>query len=104
MIFFGWGYKKIGEFLTDISCPNCQSQLVLVGFQNMFTIFWIPVFPVSRKQYELVCPSCAADYPIEKMDIDPSLLSQFKTPWWAFSLPLIFVALIVLMFGATLLG
>lgn len=99
MILFGWGYKKIGDILSNVNCPNCNAQLVIIVLMNMFTLFWIPVFPISTKQYQLVCPSCGAAYPLDKANIDESLLSQLKTPWWAFSLLILFAVLIVLVFA-----
>ena len=49
MIVWGWSTKEIGTKETNGTCPSCSSpNLVVVGLQRVFDIFWIPIIPLGK--------------------------------------------------------
>ncbi|MFZ6053329.1 zinc ribbon domain-containing protein [Halocola ammonii] len=47
-------------------CPGCQliSNLTEVQRRNWLTLFFIPVFPVSKPQHFLKCSRCGFSQPL----------------------------------------
>ncbi len=54
--------------LDSIVCGRCNNhvQRTILRSQDWFTLFFIPVFPLSKKCYYQVCPVCGALYEITK--------------------------------------
>src|SRR5688500_7356901 len=48
------------------TCPNCQRQADIVGksVRHWFTLFFIPLFPVSGRQRFSQCTTCGAQFPL----------------------------------------
>jgi tetratricopeptide (TPR) repeat protein len=48
-------------------CPRCQQRADIVGkqFRNWFTVFFIPIFPISGAQRFSQCANCGAEFPVE---------------------------------------
>jgi tetratricopeptide (TPR) repeat protein len=46
-------------------CPSCQREVALVpmGSRTWFTLFFIPIFPISGRQRYCECPNCGAQFP-----------------------------------------
>lgn len=59
MIVYGWNSKLIKHApLENIDCENCHQKTTLIGIHSNYVhIFWIPVFPYSKKA-TMVCGSC----------------------------------------------
>ncbi|HEX8524757.1 MAG TPA: zinc-ribbon domain-containing protein [Tepidisphaeraceae bacterium] len=53
-----------GEIST--LCPRCGRQATIVGksYRNWFTLFFIPVFPVSGAKTFSQCTSCGGQFPV----------------------------------------
>ncbi|WP_231284703.1 zinc-ribbon domain-containing protein [Leptotrichia hofstadii] len=49
-------------------CSRCHnlSDLEFISTQQWFTLFWIPVFPISKKQEFMKCPICHQAYEVPK--------------------------------------
>ena len=47
-------------------CPRCGQQVSLVpkSYRNWFTLFFIPVFPISGRTSFCQCPSCGAQFQV----------------------------------------
>jgi len=47
-------------------CPRCGQQVSLVpkSYRNWFTVFFIPVFPISGRTPFCQCPSCGAQFQV----------------------------------------
>lgn len=100
MIIYGTGSKKFGiKPLRGIKCENCESnQMHITGYSKYVHIFWIPLFPVSKKIFT-ICGNCEEELPkkhIPKRTLDRIKLekSGFKIPFYLFSGSLIILALI----------
>jgi len=101
MIIYGTGAKDLGsKKIPGAICPSCESQNVsIVGIAKYFDVFWIPMFPYSKKVHP-VCTNC--DLVIDKADIDQRTANKinlekksFKIPFYLFS-GLIIIACIIL--------
>src|SRR6188472_2825086 len=48
-------------------CPRCNQRAQIVGktYRNWFTVFFIPIFPISGAQRFSQCSNCGAQFPIE---------------------------------------
>lgn len=59
MIFFGTKGKVIaGEQMLGTQCPDCgNSQFTSFGILRYFHLYWIPVFPTSKK-IGMECANC----------------------------------------------
>lgn len=55
------GFSKEEESPVYDKCPKCnnESRYKLVTVGRKFTLFWIPLFTMSKKRY-LACPICSA--------------------------------------------
>ncbi len=53
------------------TCPNCQRQADIVGktVRHWFTLFFIPVFPVSGRQRFSPCTNCGAQFPVAAQEL-----------------------------------
>jgi tetratricopeptide (TPR) repeat protein len=52
-------------------CPSCRREVGLVpmSFRNWFTLFFIPVFPISGRSSYCQCPECGAQFPGAAADL-----------------------------------
>ena len=52
---------------VEAVCPRCQQRATIVGksFRNWFTVFFIPIFPISGAQRFSQCSNCGAEFPVE---------------------------------------
>lgn len=59
-------------------CPSCQREVALVpmSFRNWFTLFFIPLFPISGRQHYCQCPQCGAQFPGQAEDLRRELASS----------------------------
>ncbi len=97
MIVWGFSTKEIGIKEAPGKCPSCGLQnLVIVGSQCVFDLFWIPIIPLKKSTY-VRCQSCKTTY-VHEPSADETAIqnSGFKTPWWSFSGLLIIIVLIIL--------
>lgn len=63
---FEWVHKEEGE--TAIECRTCYGEMLFVySVQEQFTLFFIPVFPISYKKYYFKCFSCNYIYNIDNI-------------------------------------
>jgi tetratricopeptide (TPR) repeat protein len=48
-------------------CPRCQQRADIMGktYRNWFTLFFIPLFPISSAQRFSQCGNCGAEFPVE---------------------------------------
>ena len=53
-----------GETLVN-SCPHCQGDLVLKDNKVWFTLFFLPIFPISHKGSFYHCNRCDGAYKSE---------------------------------------
>src|SRR4051812_15048569 len=65
---------------VDAQCPNCRQQSTIVGkvYRQWFTLFFIPVFPISGKTRMSECTRCKAVFrvPVEEFGQRVSAGSQ----------------------------
>lgn len=56
---------------VETRCPSCQREVGLVpmSFRNWFTLFFLPVFPISRRSAYCQCPQCGAQFPGAAADL-----------------------------------
>src|SRR5688500_1585382 len=66
IILFGWRGITSGDGRPPASgvCPNCRQTTQLVGKKQRtwFTLFFIPIFPVSGATHFVQCSSCGAAF------------------------------------------
>src|SRR5690606_19188940 len=60
MIIYGWNSKLLKHApLENMECESCSEKTTQIGIHfNYFHIFWIPVFPFSKKA-SIVCTTCS---------------------------------------------
>src|SRR5829696_7749936 len=51
---------------VQTQCPRCARQTTLVprSYRNWFTVFFIPVFPISGRTAFTECSSCRSQFPV----------------------------------------
>jgi len=64
--------KELGTYSQNSQCQHCNNVINYSFFSvwTWFTLFWIPIFPVSRKKYYSVCPICSFGYEHTKEEIE----------------------------------
>lgn len=71
-IIFGWPKrtKDIGPSYY-VECANCNNAVMywLVKERRWFSLFFIPVLPLSAKRYHLECEACSVYIEIEKGEL-----------------------------------
>jgi hypothetical protein len=62
-IIFGWPRRKSGVHTLSAYCPRCRRETVHRGFHERawFTLFFIPVFPLSGRHPHAFCNVCGQD-------------------------------------------
>lgn len=69
IMFIIWGSvsKEKLEGSTHLECRICQREtLYIYSMRSWLTIFFVPVFPTSSKEYYFVCSSCENSYKVEE--------------------------------------
>ena len=78
MVIFGWGYQRQSSKILPFQgkCSSCNNTVdwYLVRVSTWFTLFFIPIFPYSRKAFVL-CPICGSG-----IEIDRSFIKQLEYP------------------------
>ena len=59
--------KNLG-IVGNFECSRCNnvSEWSLMHTQQWFTLFWIPIFPISKKHEYMQCPICGQGYEVPK--------------------------------------
>ena len=72
IIFFGWRkiVSKRREEPVQTVCPACRQQSNLLAMQgrNWFTLFFIPVFPISGAKQFVKCAACQTCFDMDIQD------------------------------------
>jgi hypothetical protein len=92
MIIYGWRESKIKtQQMKNETCPDCKETGSMIGvlFTKYFHIFWIPLFPYSKKGV-FHCPNCSNRFDQKSlMHHLPRAYQNFKSdtkiPIWQFS-------------------
>ena len=67
ILFFGTRTISRSESAPPVQarCLSCQREvgLVAMSFRDWFTLFFIPVFPISGRTPYCQCPNCGAQFP-----------------------------------------
>jgi len=60
-------FKNLGT-LENCHCSRCNntSDWNFMEYRDWFTLFWIPVFPISGRKEYLECPICHQAYEVPK--------------------------------------
>ena len=60
-------FKNLGT-LENCHCSRCNntSDWNFMEYRDWFTLFWIPVFPISARKEYLECPICRQIYDVPK--------------------------------------
>ena len=72
-MFIVWGTrskdKELGQSQVSYECERCNnvSRYRIFRRRNWFTIFWIPLIPLSTKYY-IACPVCNYGQQIKKAE------------------------------------
>lgn len=88
MIIYGTGGSELGaKELDHETCPSCgeKGQLVIEGISKYFSLFWIPVFPYSKKIFTS-CVACQKEIPKEQYSRE--LQTRISTEKSNFKFPL----------------
>ena len=64
-----------GDGRVQTTCPNCGQEAQIVGksYRHWFTVFFIPVFPISGKHVISECSNCAAQFPVSVSELNSRL-------------------------------
>lgn len=67
MIIFGWGNRQSVVSEGNFECPVCCSttQYNQLRSRRWFTLFFIPVFPISQSQDSIQCRNCQSVMPMQ---------------------------------------
>jgi tetratricopeptide (TPR) repeat protein len=65
---------------VEATCPRCgrPSRIVGKSYRSWFTIFFLPVFPMSRSTRFSQCTVCGAQFPVPVEDLRRGLASSEK--------------------------
>lgn len=76
LILFGSKTKRkvIGQTKTVWTCKHCNNQNVwpVVKERDWFTLFFVPIIPMSSRQL-VICPICGSALRIHKDNIDETM-------------------------------
>ncbi len=66
--------RESGEAIRT-RCPRCgqEADLHANGVRHWFTIFFIPVFPISGKRVVCTCGNCGAEFPVSPDELRAQL-------------------------------
>src|SRR5687767_13406878 len=56
---------------VQTTCPNCGRDSTIVGksYRNWFTLFFLPIFPISGARPFTQCTTCNAQFPLTLDDL-----------------------------------
>lgn len=78
-----WGLKSRGKALGQFTlpCPNCHRDAVTAVSQSRrwFTLFFVPVFPISAKRSVARCGLCGFQYVLDNARADQLAAAVPKT-------------------------
>jgi hypothetical protein len=73
VIVFGWGGGRVKHHgdAVYLTCSHCSNSVFyrLVSVTQWFRLYWIPVFPYSRK-WLIACPICSAGRQLTGVEIE----------------------------------
>lgn len=72
LILFGWPKRsKVVGAATPGYCDHCQNQTIwhLTKLRRWITVFFIPVLPISPKEYWLVCDICDGGVELQEGEV-----------------------------------
>ena len=75
-ILFGTKYRAVQTDSGQFHCPNCNSKKEYGKkyVQDWFTLFFIPIFPISGKKNDHIeCNECESIYHLDVIDYKPAL-------------------------------
>jgi transcription elongation factor Elf1 len=79
IIIWGSRGRITEEVIIQVECIICQNQkLSICSIRKWFTFFFVPIFPISRKQYYFSCQSCENSYKIKDNVNLESLIKDIK--------------------------
>lgn len=73
-MFIIWGTETKNKVLGNLKemnhCEYCNntSSFEVIRYMKWFTIYWIPLFPISIKYY-ICCPNCNYGKQIKKVEL-----------------------------------
>jgi predicted RNA-binding Zn-ribbon protein involved in translation (DUF1610 family) len=75
-----WGSRGLTSALDSGSfyCPRCNgdSHYTLQQARSWFTLYWIPLFPISGSQRYVECRSCGGTFEEAVLDLEPPSEAQ----------------------------
>lgn len=71
MLIFGWRTRPSVEATGSFDCPVCKSvqPCAMTSQRTWFTLFFVPIFPVSQPSRQLACRTCGSI-------LDPSVMQE----------------------------
>jgi transcription elongation factor Elf1 len=80
-----WGMRSRSKALGQrvLNCPNCHRDAMTVAAQTRrwFTLFFIPIFPISSKQTIAQCGLCGYRYQVDNTQAEALYgQAQMTTP------------------------
>ncbi|MEG0176766.1 zinc-ribbon domain-containing protein [Anaerorhabdus sp.] len=71
--------QKILGYEKKIRCGRCNNVTPwqIVKVTNWFSLFFIPIFPLSTKYYE-ICPICHGATPITKSEAEALIVNEVE--------------------------
>lgn len=84
LLIVGTRSRKTEEGVFSSKCLICSKEsdvnIKAYSMRSWFSLFFIPVFPYSKKKYYLKCTQCKNYYkPPEEMDIEKILQNEDDT-------------------------
>jgi hypothetical protein len=80
--------------LHDKACPDCKSfDMEVKVYRRYFHVFFIPFLPLGEKTIEARCRNCTE--PIRSGSLQKEVTSNVKTPFYLYSLPILFGILVI---------
>jgi tetratricopeptide (TPR) repeat protein len=80
ILFFGSRNIISGEHVPPVqtTCPRCGQTAQIVGktYRTWFTLFFLPLFPISASRRFSQCSSCNAQFPVPVEDLRKGLASN----------------------------
>ena len=97
IFFYGARSAKIKKYEDPhVKCENCSEYKSRFIVQQRYAhLFWIPLFPISKKYVYGECGNCGQDIYDEKAS---NYLAMTRTPWYLFLGTIFFIMLIFSIF------
>jgi hypothetical protein len=73
--------KIVGN--EEFFCPRCQSEAVAehVRVKRYFTLYFIPLFPISTVGEYIRCEECAGTFNMDVLDLTRDEVEEAQKPW-----------------------